>query len=447
MKLRPYQERATDLVRASYASGHRAPLLQLPTGGGKTVIMAHAIKSAVARGREVLVNVHRSELVTQTVAKLEAAGVTDLRIIQAASDIGNPTAKVAVASIQTLTNWQRDRMPRADLVIFDEAHHVVAKTWATIAGHYADALLLGCTATPQRADGKGLGDIFDDLVIGASVVELTALGCLVPCRVWAAPRKLESAQVVLSPAKAYLEHAAGRRAVVFCCSLEHARTVADEMNAEGIRTDVVHAGLASATRADTLARLNRGGIDAVTNVHVLTEGWDDPSVSVCILARRPQHAGTFLQMVGRVLRPAPGKTHATLIDLCGSVHDHGPPEMEREFSLDGRGIKKVDRDAIRQCLSCGGVFLAGPTHCPMCGCELPRREMALPVEVGGELVDLATLPKLPPRTVTLSITAKYAGWCRACSSPIAVGEQIYWSSGGGKGSARHAECPIRSAAV
>lgn len=438
MKLRPFQERATDLVRASYASGHRAPLLQLPTGGGKTVIMANAIKSAVARGREVLVNVHRAELVTQTVAKLEAAGVIDLRIIQAASDLGNPTAKVAVASIQTLTNWNRDRMPRADLVIFDEAHHVVAKTWASIAGHYADALLLGCTATPQRADGKGLGDIFDDLIIGASVAELTALGYLVPCRVWAAPRKLESAQVVLSPAKAYQEHAEGKRAVVFCCSLEHARAVSDEMNEAGIRTDVVHGGLASATRANTLARLRRGELDAVTNVHVLTEGWDDPAVSVCILARKPQHAGTFLQMVGRVLRPSPGKTHATLIDLCGSVHDHGTPDMEREFTLDGRGIKKVDREAIRQCLECGGVFLAGPTQCPLCGCALPRREMALPVDIGGELVDLATLPKLPARSYTLSITAKYAGRCRACFGRIEVGEQIYWAKGQ---QPRHAECP------
>lgn len=332
-----------------------------------------------------------------------------------------------------------------DGVLVHNCHHVVASTWATIATHYADALLLGCTATPQRADGKGLGDIFDDLIIGASVAELTALGHLVPCRVWAAPRKLESAQVVLSPAKAYLEHAGGRRAVVFCCSLEHARTVADEMNAEGIRTSVVHGGLASTARKETLARLRSGDLDAVTNVHVLTEGWDDPAVAVCILARRPQHAGTFLQMVGRVLRPAPGKAYATLIDLCGSVHDHGPPEMEREFSLDGRGIKKIDRDAIRQCVCCGGVFLAGPLMCPLCGAELPRREMALPTEIGGELVDLSTLPKLPPRAVTLSITAKYAGWCRACSSPIAVGEQIYWSSGGGKGSARHAACPIREA--
>lgn len=443
MRLRPYQDRAIDALRASYASGHRAPLLVLPTGAGKTVVMASAIKSAVARGRDVLVNVHRSELVSQTVAKLEATGVTDLRIIQAASDLGNPRAKVAVASIQTLTNWT-DRMPRADLVIFDEAHHVVAKTWASIADRYAGALLLGCTATPQRSDGKGLIDIFDDLVVGATVVELTALGHLVPCRIWAPPEKLETAELALSPAKAYLQHAAGQRAVVFCVSLEHARATADEMTAAGIPAEVIHGSMAASVRADLLRRFARGEVRAIVNVHVLTEGWDDPSVAVCILARRSQHAGTFLQMVGRVLRPAPGKREALLLDLCGVVHDHGPPEMDRAYSLDGKGINKVDRDQIRQCPTCGAVFLAGPTACPTCGAALPTRTMAMPRDIGGELIDMATLPKLPARAITLSLTAKFPGRCRMCAGRIAVGEQIYWSSDGGKNSARHARCEAQA---
>ena len=149
-------------------------------------------------------------------------------------------------------------------------------------------------------------------------------------------------------------------------------------------------------------------------------------------------------MVGRVLRPAPNKQHATLIDLCGSVHDHGPPDMDREYSLDGKGISKVDRDAIRQCLTCGGVFRAGPVSCPMCGVELPRRTIALPTALGVELVDMASLPRLPARSVTLSITAKFPGTCKGCRRRIAVGQQIYWIKGEG---AKHADCDAaRSAA-
>jgi DNA repair protein RadD len=394
MKLRPYQERAISDLRASYGRGKRAPCLVLPTGGGKTVIASAVIRGSIQRGRRVLFLAHRAELISQSVAKLEASGVTDVRIIQAATDLGSPTAPVAVASIPTLTKWG-DRMPAADLVVFDECHHTVAKTWASIADRYSNSLLLGMTATPQRADGKPLGDVFDDLVIGSTVAELTELGHLVPCRMWAPPvGALESRQLALSPVAAYQQHGNGERAVIFCVTVEHAEAVAAEMNAAGIPTGIVHGSLASDERRQTLTRLRTGDLRAVVNVHVLTEGWDEPAVSVCIMTRKPQHVGTFLQMVGRVLRPAPGKTSAILLDLAGSSLEHGSPEMDREYSLDGKGISKADRQAIRQCTACGGVFLAGPQACPACGAVLPARPVKQPkvtgvglVEASGRVVD------------------------------------------------------------
>lgn len=407
MNLRPYQSRAIADLRASYASGKRAPCLVLPTGGGKTVIASAVIRGAIERGRRVLFLAHRAELISQSVSKLEASGVTDLRIIQAASDLGRQQAPVAVASIPTLTKWG-DRMPKADLVVFDECHHTVARTWATIASRYQSAHLLGMTATPQRADGKPLGDVFDDLVVGSTVRELTELGHLVPCRLWAPPvGVLEARELAVSPATAYRQHGEGGRAVIFCVTKEHAANVAEEMNQAGVATGVVHGSLASAERAHTLTQLRTGALQAVANVHVLTEGWDEPGVSVCILTRKPQHAGTYLQMVGRVLRPAPGKTHCALLDLAGSSLEHGPPEMERVYSLDGKGISKVDRKQIRQCLGCGAVFEAGPQACPMCGFVLPHKPIEAPrvagvglVERTGEAVDtlLANLRAVAKRT-------------------------------------------------
>lgn len=387
MKLREYQERAINDLRASYQRGHRAPCLVLPTGGGKTVIASAIIRSAVERGKRVLFNAHRTELIGQSVRKLAAAGVTDVRVIQAAKDLGSKTAPVSVASVPTLTSWE-GRMPEADLCVFDEAHHVVAKTWKVIADNYAESLLLGMTATPQRSDGSPLGDVFDDLVIGTTMPELVSLNHLVPCRIWAPPvGVLENGELAVSPLQAYQEHGNGETAVIFCVSKKHAHTVADEMNAADIPCGVVHGSLASKERAETLSRLQRGELKAVANVYVLTEGWDEPCVSICILARKPQHPGTYLQMIGRVLRPHPGKEFARLLDITGASLEHGPPEMERKYTLDGKGISKVERDAIRQCLSCGAVFLAGPDACPSCGVELPKRPRKEPKVLGVGLVE------------------------------------------------------------
>src|SRR4051812_38626507 len=123
--LRPYQDRAIADLRAAYAAGRRAPCLVLPTGAGKTVVASTIIRSAVARGQRCLFLAHRRELIDQSVAKLEACGVTNVRMIRAQHDVGDPTAPVTVASVPTLTNWM-DRLPIADLVLFDECHHTKA---------------------------------------------------------------------------------------------------------------------------------------------------------------------------------------------------------------------------------------------------------------------------------------------------------------------------------
>lgn len=388
--LRDYQRRAIDDLRRSYASGHRAPCLVMPTGAGKTQVASEVIRSAVARGRRVLFLAHRDELIAQSVAKLEIAGLTDLRIINRGESLGDPLAPVSVASVQTLSRWTGERMPKADFVVFDECHHIAAKTWRGIANEYVGAHLLGMTATPQRADGSPLGDVFDDLVIGSTVAELTALGHLVPCSVWSPPADVEiaSGNLALSPVEAYRRHCTDERAVVFCATVEHADQCAAEMSAAGILCETVHGQLRPDVRKDRLERLASGALRAVTNVHVLTEGWDLPAVSVCILARRPQHAGTYLQMVGRVLRPAPGKSQAMILDLGGTSNLHGPPEMERHYTLDGSGIEKVKRDLIRQCPSCGAVFLwkAGIADCPTCHAALPRRAIEAPKSIGVGLI-------------------------------------------------------------
>lgn len=420
MILREYQHRAIADLRQAYRT-HRAPCLVLPTGGGKTVIAAAIINAARERNRRILFLAHRDELLRQTVSKLRAVGLLDLRLIQGATDLGSPIAPVTVASVPTLAN-RLDRLPKADLVVFDEAHHVKADTWTQIAKHYADSHLLGMTATPQRGDGRPLGDIFDALVVGSTVAELTSLGHLVPCRAFAPPNILDTAELAMSPAAAYAQHGNGERAVVFCRDRKHATEVAAEMGGE-----VVHGAMPIGKRQDILARFERGDLRVVTNVQVLTEGWDCPPTAVCILAKKPQHAGTYLQMLGRVLRPAPGKTHATVIDLCGASLVHGLPETEREYTLDGKGINRSDRQPIRQCQACGGVFVAGPEACPMCGTALPKQQAKAVRSIDVGVVPIEQAQPKPMRPVFLE--SKYPGTCRVCRNAVRQGDRIAWSKG------------------
>lgn len=437
MILRPYQERAIADLRSTFASGKRAPCLVLPTGAGKTVVAAAIIRAAVQRGKRLLFLAHRVELIEQTVNKLEAAGVTNVRMIRAAHDLGDPTAPVVVASIPTLVSkrW-RDRLPPADLVLFDECHHVAAETWTQIATHYLEALIVGLTATPQRADGAALGDVFDSIVIGATVRELIDLGHLAKCRVQGPPSALGSRTVAMTPAEAYTRYGNGQRAVIFCSTVEESNQVAAEMP---VKTEVIHGGMSNGDRADALARFRRGETRAVANVYILTEGWDDPGCSVCILHRNPQHAGTYLQMVGRVLRPAPGKTEALVIDLCGSTFEHNTPDADRVYSLDGKAIDAAAKD-IQQCPDCGAVFersAAGSGICPYCEAQIGGRVVRSAKTIAG--VDLEEIPKLPPRPMRpREMTSKYFGKCEVCCGFYQAGDRILWAKGL---RARHVECP------
>lgn len=428
MQLRDYQRRAIDDLRLSYANQHRAPCLVLPTGAGKTVVASEIIRLTIERGGRVLFLAHRVELIGQTVAKLESAGVTDIRIIQAGGELGNPNARVTVASIPTLA--RRGLRPEASLVIFDECHHTVAKTWAKLAEHYSGSLLLGLTATPERSDGAALGDIFDDIVVGATVKELIELGHLAPARVQGPTSNLGSNTVAMSVADAYARYANGQRTVVFCSTVEESLRIASEMP---VRAAVVHGDMPKAERSQIL---RDKAIRVLVNVFVLTEGWDDPSCAVCILNRNPGHSGVYLQMCGRVLRPHPSKTEALIIDLCGSTIEHGAPSMDRTFSLDGRAIDH-DRKLVKQCPVCGAVFEGPAKACPVCGAILGAEADPVVKDVLGiDLSDLSKLPPLPMRP--REIVSKYFGRCAACGGYYNVGDPILWAKGT---PSRHRECP------
>lgn len=365
MGLRPYQQAALEAARAHYRDGARWVLIVGPTGMGKTVLFSAVAREHIARGGRVLVVVHRRELLAQARARLEREGIGDVGVIIA----GQPrtaNARVQVASVGTLL--REAAMPDATLVIFDEAHHFVADQWAKVAARYSGAKILGVTATPERADGTPLGDLFERIVIATTVRELTDARFLVPCRVVAPARRRRTSAV--DALEAYREHANGRPTVVFCTSVEEARELADAFVTAGVRAACVDGKIAESVRAERLEAFARGELDVLTNVHVLTEGWDQPRAEVCILARGCSSVGTYLQIVGRILRPSEGKSEALLVDLRGAVHAHGLPDEERTFSLAGRPI---GRGPTKACKGCGAKIIAAARVCPLCGTAQPAR--------------------------------------------------------------------------
>lgn len=371
-ELRDYQRRTLEQTRAAYRAGKRSICVVSPTGSGKTRLGVEFVRGHLAKGGRVLWLAHRAELVAQAAERLFAEGLPDVGIIAAGIE-PSPAAPVQVASTQTLI--ARDALPDASLVVLDEAHHYVAAEWGAVAVHYASAIRLGLTATPERSDGKPLGDLFDALVVGATPRELTDLGHLIPCEVIGAKR-YRPRELAGNPVDRYLEHAAGRRAFLFAGTVEHAEDLAAEFVARGVPAACVSGETPSDERTRAVAAFRAGKVLVLCNVYVFTEGTDVPEAEVCILARGCGSASTYLQMVGRVLRPAPGKTSALLLDLVGAANKHGFPADERRYSLDGnRGIM-LSRAAQKK--NTGGSWSGGAQRPGIINASLVRLSSAGP---------------------------------------------------------------------
>ena len=408
LTLRPYQHQAISELRASYREGARAPLLVLPTGGGKTCIVAEILRSLADRGRNGLVLVHRRELIAQTSHKLDLAGVTH-GIIAAGYQPTN--APIQVASVQTLARRLAQLTWSPDLIVVDEAHHAVAGTWAAALQRWPDAYRLGVTATPVRQDGRGLGSVFDRLIMGPSVSQLIAASFLTPARIYA-PAPVADLSGLRTRAGDYrLEQAAAamdrptvtgdaishyqrlcnhKRAIAFCCSTQHADSVAAAFNQSGVRAATL-LGTTPADQRDHLVRqLATGELSVLVTVDVVSEGFDCPAAEAAILLRPTQSLGLYLQQVGRVLRPANGKDAALILDHVGNVHRHGFPDDHRDWSLDDRLKRSRAGGAapcVRTCEVCFAAFAPAPI-CPCCGtpAKLSTREIK---QRDGELQELA----------------------------------------------------------
>jgi DNA repair protein RadD len=408
--LRPYQSRALERIEDARTRGVRRLLVVAPTGAGKTILIAELGRRFADGG--VLVVAHRRELITQSYTKLLAAGLPEssVGVLMAHDGRRRPAAPVQVASIDTLRHRPK---PPASVVIVDEAHRELSNSYVALREHYRSAFHLGFTATPYRADNRGLGEFYEELLIVATIGELIALGFLVEPRVFTVPegdlpslagvrvrrgdydaRELESAvdqtRLVGNIVEHWQKRAAGLRTVAFAVSVKHSQHIVERFVASGIRAEHLDGTTPAHERDAILARLDRGETLVVSNCSVLAEGWDQPSVKCGILARPTESTGLYLQQAGRILRPF-GDVGAIILDHAGCARAHQLPQHERQFSLDAKPKRKrteADEVSIRVCDGCQAVLPGRIRVCPECGYVFVVAGRAVPDELAGELVEL-----------------------------------------------------------
>lgn len=473
---RPYQVSLLDAIGAEFSKGHRRILAVAPTGSGKGVTIAILAHRAAAKGRRTLILAHRAELVSDLSARLTRCGVTHGVI--ASGRCEDPDQLVQVGSVQTVVR-RLDRISAPDIIIQDEAHHLVAgNSWGRIIAHFPDALLIGKTATPERLDGKGLGiesgGYFDVMVHGPSAQWLTDEGYLARARVFCPPRAESSPKMrtragdydmrdaagaygrpaITGDAIAhYRKHLDGRTAIVFCCSVQHARDVAGAFEAAGITSEPLDGTMSVEHRQRILNDLATGQVKIVTSCMIISEGTDVPSVGGCILLRPTQSLALHLQMIGRCLRPKADGSEAIILDHVGNVERHGFPTDVREWSLLGRDDRqrqeRKQAPSVRTCPECYAALPGGTPVCPSCGHEFAP-EVVAPEQEDGELVELAPKGFRPGDPVTIGGTSETLQALMAMnpdSADIPSGLWYIASRIGGKGDVLLARNPYDAKAV
>jgi ATP-dependent helicase IRC3 len=364
LELRPYQFEAADAVRGGFRRGLRRMLVQLATGLGKTVLFAHLAHRVVQRGGRVLVIAHRDELLTQAREKLLVADPdADVGIVRAEQN--ETGAAIVVASIQTLARPNRlARVGRFGMIVVDEAHHAAAASYrdtldALGAFEPGGPVVLGVTATPGRGDGVGLDSVFQEIVYRMGILDGIRGGYLCDLRAVGVALETDFADVharggdladgelgdALMAADApehvrdaYLDHADGRRAIVFTPTVDVARSMAEVLADAGVPSAWVSGSTPRAERAEILEALRAGSLRVVANCAVLTEGFDCPPVDCIITARPTKSTALYTQMIGRGTRPYPGKRDCLILDVVGQAGRHDLVTVAGLFGLSPREL-------------------------------------------------------------------------------------------------------------
>lgn len=405
-----------------------------PTGSGKTVILSKLLRDEPGHSIAIA---HRQELVSQISLALARNGVrhrivgakrggnltriiTALQVAELGYSFLDPSAKTGVGGVDTVVKMVNEPwFKQVRLAVQDEGHHVLkTNKWGRAAGLFPNARGLFPTATPLRADGRGLGrhadGLTDALVLAPSMRELIGMGYLTEYRIFAPPSDFHRENIRVSESTGelvkedvikesrrasitgdvvahYLKFARGKRGITFDVSVEEATKTADAFKAAGVRAEVLSGESEIGWRNAVIRRFRNGEIDQIVNVDLFDEGFDLPALEVVSMKRPTESFAKYGQQFGRMMRPFEGKTHGILIDHVGNVLRHGLPDAPRIWSLDRREKRtKRTEDAIplKVCIQCLQPYESVKKRCPYCDYYMPPASRSAPEFVDGDLTEL-----------------------------------------------------------
>lgn len=354
VELRPYQRDAVDAIRSEWADGNKATLLVQATGTGKTTVFGEVVRRCVEKGNRALVLAHRNELIEQAANRLSYMCDTAVGIEKAASRWDGE--QVCVASVQTLQRGRLEEFPIEDFpaLVIDEAHHSVSDTYRRIIDrhHAAGGYLLGVTATADRADRRGLAEVYDSIAYEYTLPQAVAEGYLSPIRGKCLPLAIDLRNVKVSHgdyqagelgsaldpylpeiARVMATECVGRKTVCFLPLVATSERMADELNSAGLRAIAASGYDSPEERARKKEAFERGEYDVLCNSMLYTEGWDCPAVDCVVVLRPTKSRSLYTQMVGRGTRIHPGKDHLLLLDFLWMTDKH---DLCRPASLLGK---------------------------------------------------------------------------------------------------------------
>ena len=376
MNLRQYQNDLVERVRKAWRTGYKSPCIVLPCGGGKSCIVAEMARRTTDNGKRVLFLVHRKELTEQIEKTFIKWGVNmDL---------------CTVGMVQTITR-RLPKLEKPELIITDENHHSMAKSYKRIYDYFPDAYRIGVTATPIRLNGGGLGDVNDILIEGVSAKWLIENNYLADYDYWA-PTLIDAAELKVRRGEYitddslfdskkiygdcinnYKKLAYGKKAICYCPSIAISETIAEQFRIAGISAEHIDGNTPKPERDRIVSEFREGKITILCNVDLISEGFDVPDCECSILLRATKSLTLYIQQSMRCMRYKPGKK-AVIIDHVGNYDRFGMPDDERSWSLEPKSEEKKEQSEkdvrIKVCPECFFTFPPPESDtviCPQCG--------------------------------------------------------------------------------
>lgn len=377
--MHPYQTKLVEQAREELKKGNKSCLLVSPAGSGKSVVIAEIARLTTLKGGRVMFMVHRQELINQIMESFKANSV-DLNLC-------------TVMTVGKIRN-RLDKLPKPNLIITDETHHSLAKTYRDIYDYYSDVPLLGFSATPWRLNGKGLGDVYDAMIEGPDVQWLIDNHYLAPFDYYSVNLIDESKLSKSSTGdysnksideavghtiygdviKTYRDKVDGQQAIVYAHSIAFSKQIAQQFRDAGINAAHCDSKTPQRERDKIMTDFKKGTLKVLSNCDLISEGYNVPDCSCVIMLRPTESLVLFIQQSMRCMRFKPGK-QATIIDHVANYTRFGLPNTPHKWTLADREKKKKSTNTtvdtpIKQCAFCFAVIPAQSKNCPLCGHEV-----------------------------------------------------------------------------